>query len=647
MCFSYRKWCSHDGLAMGVFFVLAYVYFLLCVDPLLIYHVQGRLFLWGSAFFDDFSRSPGGLLEYGGLFLTQFFYFPVIGALVPAGILTIVVCLTSKYLCGLGKLQAGLLSFVPGVLLLILHSRYTFPLTVSLGLVVLLGFVALYVRVPIENRVARMAVFLVLSGVAYPVAGGALVWFGVLCGLFEFAKRRRLCGLFCLLAAAAIPYGIGLAYPQATVGQAYGWPWPEKGSLARVLTAALYAFFPVAGAGTVLFLKAMDEKNHAPSNVVARAVRQMAAIPAAHKARWAFRWPIFALIAAAAVYGCFDRTGKFLTQMDRYAQQRMWPELLREVRAHRTDPIFVLRPRNAAGTVLVVHDINRALYHEGRLPYDMFSFPQFVGQPSLLLADEKFCYANSSAFSKRAGLLLDLGRINEAEHMTHEAWADLGDHPSVFRNLVLINVVKGRAAAARNVLAALERSFLYQGWAEKYQRALETDPLLSSNAQAAWLRSATYNVDLTVPTAYGYEEEMLQWLLQTNKHNRMAFEYLMAYYLLNNEPSKIAGNLSLLDYFDYAGIPRHYEEAILLYMSEQGRSSVDLHGRTIRPETVQRFRDFQRRAALAGKDAAALWDALFDTYGNTYWFYHLFGLTGFGREVSVNHPGAYAEAALP
>jgi len=25
----------------------------------------------------------------------------------------------------------------------------------------------------------------------------------------------------------------------------------------------------------------------------------------------------------------------------------------------------------------------------------------------------------------------------------------------------------------------------------------------------------------------------------------------------------------------------------------------------------------------------------------------LFGLTGFGREVSVNHPGAYAEAALP
>jgi len=111
-------------------------------------------------------------------------------------------------------------------------------------------------------------------------------------------------------------------------------------------------------------------------------------------------------------------------------------------------------------------------------------------------------------------------------------------------------------------------------------------------------------------------------LLKANRRNRMAFEYLMAYYLLACRPDKVAQNISRLDDFEYRGIPRHYEEAILMQTAITGKT-VDLHGRTIRPETMQRFEYFRRIIARHGADATSAMIEAAEDHRDTYCWYCL------------------------
>ena len=68
-------------------------------------------------------------------------------------------------------------------------------------------------------------------------------------------------------------------------------------------------------------------------------------------------------------------------------------------------------------------------------------------------------------------------------------------------------------------------------WAEACLARLEQDPELSDDEEIGRLRSVMLRQDAIETTRD--DEHMLRALLEQNKNNRMAFEYLMAYYLLN------------------------------------------------------------------------------------------------------------------
>ncbi|RKY09696.1 MAG: hypothetical protein DRP66_01520 [Planctomycetota bacterium] len=66
---------------------------------------------------------------------------------------------------------------------------------------------------------------------------------------------------------------------------------------------------------------------------------------------------------------------------------------------------------------------------------------------------------------------------------------------------------------------------------------------------------------------------MLLDLLEANPNNPMVPEYLMVVYLLAHNLDKLAANLHRLDDVGYDHIPRHWEEAILVYGSRLGAAS--------------------------------------------------------------------------
>ena len=110
----------------------------------------------------------------------------------------------------------------------------------------------------------------------------------------------------------------------------------------------------------------------------------------------------------------------------------------------------------------------------------------------------------------------------------------------------------------------------------------------------------------------------------------MAFEYLMAHYLLTRQADKVAANLGRLDDFNYPHMPQHYQEALWAYLratADSPQPGLDLtvaKGR-LQQQTYQRFKDFNRIVAEHLDDPETARQALTPEYGDTYWFFDLFG----------------------
>jgi len=124
----------------------------------------------------------------------------------------------------------------------------------------------------------------------------------------------------------------------------------------------------------------------------------------------------------------------------------------------------------------------------------------------------------------------------------------------------------------------------------------------------------TYMPDLT-----------LKRILENRPDNRMAFEYLMAYYLLSGQLNDFVRELPHLKFLGYEKIPRHFEEAILLYIGLRGEITKALpEGFGISNRTIQRFQHYQQIYSSSKDKKMAAIHELKKYYGSTYWFYAMY-----------------------
>jgi len=322
------------------------------------------------------------------------------------------------------------------------------------------------------------------------------------------------------------------------------------------------------------------------------------------KIRWVIESCLLLVIAGSTVLPANDNKLKTLLEVDYYAYHRMWPQILEAYHRH-------------PNSFFIVNAVNRALYYTGRLSSDMFSYPQ---HPDTLFLTSK---RHVSAFWKKADVFIDLGVPNMAESALIESMIRLKERPQILKRLAFISMVKADSGAARVYLGALSKTLFHADWANDYINSLESDPSLSTNDLIQHLR------DMMMETDYGFTnyipERILLALLEKNRKNHMAFEYLMAWYLLTGQLDKFVQNLDRLDDFDYAQIPRNYEEAILIYEVLTG-SKVDLKGRQITQSTYQRARDFSDISnRLRGSNEVQAMHATAPYFGDTYFFYYNFG----------------------
>ncbi len=583
-----------------VFFLLSYAYVWLRIEPSVQYCCWGVPFFLSRSFFREFLGFPGGLLEYAAAGLAQLNYYDWLGGLVFVALgclLFLEARAVLSRLSGLAPLTGG---FMPVFLLLWLWGREDGQALASgLGVALGLGLAIGYMRLPWQRLWLRSAACWVLSGLA---AGSAGLWpcllFLALSCWCEFAARRAWKpGLGCLLPAVAVPLAmLGLAGLPATRMLN---PWGTRAPL--WLIAALFLCVPL----TALVLALLPKPAPAPKETAGARHKAPAPVPLGRRlqrpvVKRALAAGLF-LAGWAAVWFGHSGSQRAFARIEYYAGRKEFGKVL-AVAAR----LPVLNPASEVRVQL-------ALYHAGRLVQDLFAYTNQIGWQ--LLPGLKLGFGACRA---QGDTLLELGQVNDAEHLAHEALEIEGNRPDLLRLLAQINILKNRPQAARVFLNLLAEAPFQRAGAAACLRDLDHDPRLPDDKALALIRSRMVTTDLPhdgVPS-----ESLFQQLLHSNPRNQMAFEYLLAQYLVTRDLDRLVKQLGRLDDFGYTAIPRHLEEALLLYQRLNG-IAVDLHGRQIRPETLQRFGEFIEALRRARKNPADR-PALARNFGDTFWFYY-------------------------
>ena len=614
------------------FFVLYYFYVREFLDPRLLYHankvalpsgqwIDFPICLRGTAFLKEFLARPGGLAEYVAAYCCQYYYYTHLGPLILTAIAWFAYLLTDRLIRVSGGTGGRGLRFAPPLLLLIAYNRYTFHLENHVALIAALMLATFYdlVAKRLDKAPVSLLLFAAASVTLYYAAGGPFILFAVLCAVPELLTRRRyvLGGLY-LLGGAGIPL-LGKHFFDVTVADAYFRPsgvYPFREGMNAAVLSALYLFFVFL----VIALPFRQRLARLASAVLSR-TGKVGKYCLNDRLRTVYAIALVMAGASVALY-TLDEGARRVLRANYLARMGMWEEFLKEVERYPS--------QEYPGSVML--DLNRALFETNQLGSRMFSYRQ---NPYVLFE------LGARAVSYKGGchVLLRLGRINEAEHAALEALELDGERAETLRQLAIIYIVKRQPEAARVFLGTLSKDIVHGQWAKGCLRRLDDDPLLSCDRQIQYLRSVMPLSDMVVTSAEPVDastrsmtmkEAILLTLLARNRNNRMAFEYLMAYYLLTRQPGKVACSIGRLDDFDYPAVPEHYAEAILLYGYRVG-CQIDVAGRTIEKPTQKRVREVIQIVHDCDGDKKAIADVLAARFPESYCRYLLTGESGGAR----------------
>ena len=457
-----------------LFGVAVLLFFGLAYPHHLHYQEQYQLFLFDWNYVWEIVRLPGGVADLLGRFCTQFFLFAWVGALIIGILLTLVQFLTLR-------LYNGQWSMVNGPL-----GRRTLATNGTQEWLYGLSFVPsflLWLFLLDENA---------LLGGVWAVLLTQIVLWGLL-KLPDGWLRRIL-----LIVAFAILYWIAFGgshyYRNPTV-----FPTLLYAAWISAIIIPLVMWFVVRGKKSE---NAQQQNNSLTSYLI----------------------PLTSYILMFVVMGTLvwknaNFKAEKVMQYDFMARHQQWNRILETVNAE--------KPNNQIGVTVQ----NLALAMRGLLVDHLFDYNQ--NGLSGLLPDVK---EDATSPMPTAEAFYQLGMIYVAQRTVFEAQEAILDFQKsarCYKRLAQTNLIIGSYEVARKYLMALQKTLFYRDWANETLPLLDNEEAIAKHPEYGRLRQCAYGEDFyfsdhTTP-------EMLESLFFSNTDNRLAFEYLRAYYILTGD----------------------------------------------------------------------------------------------------------------
>lgn len=185
------------------------------------------------------------------------------------------------------------------------------------------------------------------------------------------------------------------------------------------------------------------------------------------------------------------------------------------------------KPNNQIGVTVQ----NLALAKHGMLLDHMFEYNQngILGLLPDVGTDAISPLPTSEAFYQLGMITIAQRTVFEAQ----EAILDFQKSGRCYKRLAQTNLILGSYEVARKYLKALQKTLFYREWASETLPLLGYEEAIAKHSEYGRLRQMLYTDDFYFGDHVG--PEMLERLYFRNTENRMAYQYLVAYYLLTGD----------------------------------------------------------------------------------------------------------------
>jgi hypothetical protein len=569
----------------AVVFLLFFSYLYYIVEPALIYTVQDIVFFSTLDFFLSYLSFPGGLLHYFNAFFTELLYYSWLGPLVFTVFAMIIVYTTYGLLRVLNvKGSIYYLHLLPLIPLLILYSNYVsiYPVLYSLGFIIGLNAFLLFVTLKSKSVIKNSLIVWGLAGLVYYLAHDMVYFFIILCVLYQlmFETKSLLQAILYISAPLIIPY-IGYRYLfLIPFEKAYFtlFNWEGLKSVLSLLVA-VFIFIIIS----IRFLK---------SRWINKINKPLIAITV-----------LSVLMVCTALYA-FEEDKKRTNTYLFLGQERQWDEIIK------------LIDKTKSYDQIMIAQINRALYHKNLLLSRFFSIPQDLKFDGLILTRE----SSTALPLLKSDLYMEIGHLNQANHWAHEAMSIKGENGLILKRLAEVNLAKGEIPAAKMFLLKLKHTIRQKEWAEFYLKALEKEDGLSTNRYMQDLSKLILKEDFICRGSALHLD--LSHMVEQGKGTRMAYEYLMIYYLLERNFNKFIYYLRYINNYGYKTMPKLFSEAIVAYVAAT-KNKTGIYEKLVDKNVLIRFNEFQQMLQDLSQNVYGIRAQLFQKFGDTYWYYLL------------------------
>ena len=544
-------------------------------------------------------NEPGGLANYVASFLTQFYYYPVIGPLISA---TLAVLITAFLDLTLKKISSryyfSLLSSLPALSCIWLETDFNYYLsgTVSLALAVMAFWV--YAKsAHLISYYIRLVALTILSWPLYYMLGpNALLLVG-LCVIFDLTKsdKRSLLGFFALLVAVLCPFTLF----SMELGKELSIQLLPKGYYVEVLSAPHLSYYPwiamllnVILAKTVAAFSLSVGKetlwfNRVTNSIWAVGIQFMGILGIMH-------WGVIQYNSA---------TNYEVKILDYYSRRGQWSQLLQDEHLRAS--------KNFMHTCYQ----NLALSSLNLLGDKMFACPQ-TGFPGLFIKWNKT--VNSSTLL--SDVYWQLGDVALAQEMAFEGMVASreGANPRLLMRLVQTNLIEENYPVAEKYINLLADTYSYSSQAEKYRKLLYHDEAVLADPELGPRKKGMKGVGLT------NTDQIMDDLLIIMRNNPdfvPPFHYFAAACLMVKD---IPLFKRFIEEFHaapaLAKMPVHLQEAIILTM-ETDSDRWNEFG--VSAKVQERYQEF-RNTFLSYRHSPMLKRKMAIGFRDTYWYYYMF-----------------------
>lgn len=521
------------GVAVVIFWAVPFV-------GGLCFQEQYQMFLFDTGYFLERIVLPGGLADYISEFLVQFYYMPVLGgaiiALLLMGIQAAVWGLMKQY--GARHDFPGYLqSFLPSIALWCAMGDQNVLLSF---VVALFGALVIgWIHNRFHNRLVKVVFELVSTALVYWFLGPVVFLYAALMIGDTLKNAKQKGNVFSGIGYSVCILVLTIAWILLTT-QTLQYP------LYRIFAGLNYYRYP--GAISPLPFVVM---------VWAVVIPFLGMIPCRQKSLQKLQQSkvvivlSYVLVIVASWFGIkasFDEMTYELIDYDFLVRTEQW------------DKIIEKAEKKPATTPLSVSCVNLALSQKGMLADRLFEFYQNGGEGLFPTFTRDMISPVSTA-----EIFFRLGMVNDAERYMFEAQEAIPNYRKsarLTRRIIECEIINGNYKVAAKLLRRLQKTLFYSNWANQTMALLGNEKAINRHPIYGKLRKYREKKQDFLFSDREMDQ-MLGLLFLNDNHNKMAYEYLMCYELLQRDMEKFMQYYPLGRFVGYDHIPRTFQEILI------------------------------------------------------------------------------------